>query len=74
MGCGLWGAKLTADAESSLFVCNTRCRRRWQLNQLEMSLHYIYVNARVCVCGCGGKGLGDDGNFAIRSRKTATFQ
>jgi hypothetical protein len=31
--CGLWGARLLADAKSSSFACNTRCLRRWQFSQ-----------------------------------------
>jgi hypothetical protein len=34
VACGLWGARLSVDTERSLFTCNTRCMRRWQLDQL----------------------------------------
>jgi hypothetical protein len=34
VACGLWVARLSVDTYRSFFACNTRCVRRWQLEQL----------------------------------------
>ena len=49
--CGLWGARLLVDAKSSSFACNTRCRRRWQLNQLAALRSQEPAHERVCGYG-----------------------
>jgi hypothetical protein len=49
--CGLWGARLLVDAKSSSFACNTRCLRRWQLNQLAALRSQEPAHERVCGCG-----------------------
>ena len=49
--CGLWGARLSVDTERSLFTCNTRCARRWLLNQLAAFRRQEPRQERVCGCG-----------------------
>ena len=52
--CSLWGARLSVDTERSLFTCNTRCMRRWQLDQLAAFRRQEPRQERVC--GCGDRG------------------
>jgi hypothetical protein len=52
--CGLWGARLPVDNERSLFTCNTRCMRKWQLDQLAAFRRQEPRQERVC--GCGDRG------------------
>jgi hypothetical protein len=57
VACGLWVARMSTDAEQSLFACNTRCIRMWQLNQMETFRHQASTHARVC--GCRDEGCKD---------------
>ena len=58
--CSLWGARLLADGKSSSFVCNTRCLRRWKLNQLADL--QIQGPTHEQVCGCGDTEITEGGN------------
>ena len=60
VACGLWGARLSVDAERSSSTCNTRCMRRWQLDQLAAFRRQEPMHDRVC--GCGDKGPEEEGD------------
>jgi hypothetical protein len=53
VACGLWGARLSVDTERSLFACNTRCMRRWQLDQLAAFRRQEPRQERPGKSGCG---------------------
>ena len=57
-------ARVSADTEKSLFVCDTRCRRMWQLNQLGALRHTMTTQERVC--GCRDAGCADGKDPATR--------
>jgi hypothetical protein len=52
--CGLWVVSLSVDTVRSLFTCNTRCMRRWQLDQIAAFLRQ--EPRQEWVCGCGDRG------------------
>jgi hypothetical protein len=58
--CALWGARLLADTKSSSFVCNTRCLRRWKLDQLAALRIQEPTHERVG--GCGDTEMTEGGN------------
>jgi hypothetical protein len=66
--CGLWGARLLADAKSSSFACNTRCLRRWQLDQLAALRSQKPAHERVC--GCRDTEMMDGGDPPPNSTET----
>jgi len=60
ISCGLWGARLSVDTERSFFTCNTRCMRRWQLDQIAACRRQEPTQKRGC--GCGEKGPEEEGD------------
>jgi hypothetical protein len=60
ISCGLWGARLSVDTERSSFACNTRCMRRWQLDQIAACRRQEPTQKRGC--GCGERGPEEEGD------------